>query len=230
MTARVVIADDQPLMRAAMRDCVEAEPDLTVVGEAGDGVTAVQLAEELRPDVVVMDVRMPGMDGLEATRQITGLADGPPVRVLMMTTFDVDEHILEGLRAGASGFLVKDSTPEELVQAIRVIAEGQAQLSPSVTRRLLDLGSGTLPSAPSAARDAALDRLTAREIDVLKLLARGLPTAEIATALTLAPSSVKTYIGHLLNKLGFSDRVQLVVFAYEHDLVRPHSREQHPES
>jgi len=190
----------------------------------------VQLAEELRPDVVVMDVRMPGMDGLEATRQITGLADGPPVRVLMMTTFDVDEHILEGLRAGASGFLVKDSTPEELVQAIRVIAEGQAQLSPSVTRRLLDLSSGSLPSAPSAARDAALDRLTAREIDVLKLLARGLPTAEIATALTLAPSSVKTYIGHLLSKLGYSDRVQLVVFAYEHDLVRPRSRGQHPES
>jgi DNA-binding NarL/FixJ family response regulator len=224
MSVRVVIADDQPLMRAAMRDCVEAEADLTVVGEAGDGATAVELAARLRPDVVVMDVRMPGMSGIAATAQITGLDDGPPVRVLMMTTFDVDEHILEGLRAGASGFLVKDSSPEELVQAIRVIAEGQAQLSPSVTRRLLDLGGGSLPAASSAERDEALARLTAREIDVLKLLARGLPTAEIAAALDLAPSSVKTYIGHLLSKLGFSDRVQLVVFAYEHDLVRPRQR------
>ena len=221
MSARVVIADDQPLMRAAMRDCVDAEDDLTVVGEAGDGASAVELANRLRPDVVVMDVRMPGMNGIEATQQITRLADGPPVRVLMMTTFDVDENILEGLRAGASGFLVKDSTPEELVQAIRVIADGQAQLSPSVTRRLLDLGGGSVPVGPSAEGEAALARLTPREVDVLKLLARGLPTAEIAAALDLAPSSVKTYIGHLLAKLGFSDRVQLVVFAYENELVRP---------
>jgi DNA-binding NarL/FixJ family response regulator len=224
MSARVVIADDQPLMRTAMRDCVEAEPDLTVVGEAGDGETAVQLAERLRPDVVVMDVRMPGVDGIEATRRITALTDGPPVRVLMMTTFDVDEHIIDGLRAGASGFLVKDSTPEELVQAIRVIAEGQAQLSPSVTRRLLDLHGGSLPTAPGADRDAAVARLTPRELDVLKLVARGLPTGEIAAALDLAPSSVKTYVGHLLNKLGLTDRVQLVVFAYEHELVRPRWR------
>jgi DNA-binding NarL/FixJ family response regulator len=225
MSARVVIADDQPLMRAAMRDCVEAEDDLTVVGEAGDGATAVRLAADLRPDVVVMDVRMPGMDGIVATQQITGLPDGPPVRVLMMTTFDVDEHILDGLRAGASGFLVKDSSPEELVAAIRVIAEGQAQLSPSVTRRLLDLGGGSVPTGPSAEGEAALARLSPREVDVLKLLARGLPTTEIAAALDLAPSSVKTYIGHLLNKLGFSDRVQLVAFAYEQELVRPRRRE-----
>ena len=221
MSIRVVIADDQPLMRAALRDCVAAEPGLTVVGEAGDGAAAVELAARLRPDVVVMDVRMPVVDGIEATRRIAGLPGAGPVRVLMMTTFDVDEHIIDGLRAGASGFLVKDSTPEELVHAIRVIAEGQAQLSPSVTRRLLDLHAGSLPPPPGAAHDAALAGLTARELDVLTLLAQGLPTAEIATALDLAPSSVKTYIGHLLAKLGFSDRVQLVVFAYEHELVRP---------
>jgi DNA-binding NarL/FixJ family response regulator len=220
----VLLVADPPLLRVGFRMVLESQDDLTVVGEAGDGETAVRLAEQLRPDVVVMDVRMPGMTGIAATEQITGLADGPAVRVLMMTTFDVDEHILEGLRAGASGFLVKDSTPEELVQAIRVIAEGHAQLSPSVTRRLLDLGGGSLPVASSAERDAALAPLTPREIDVLKLLARGLPTVEIAAALELAPSSVKTYIGHLLSKLGFSDRVQLVVFAYEHDLVRPRQR------
>jgi DNA-binding NarL/FixJ family response regulator len=221
MTNRVVIAEDQPLMRAAMRDCIDIEPDLTVVGEAGDGETAVQLAEHLRPDVVVMDVRMPGMDGIEATRRITALPTGPRVRVLMMTTFDVDEYIIDALRAGASGFIVKDSTPEELVQAIRVIADGQAQLSPSVTRRVLDLHARSLPQVRGESRNAALAGITPRELSVLKLSARGLPIAEIAAALDLAPSSVKTYIGHLLAKLGFSDRVQLVVFAYEHELVRP---------
>ena len=219
-TVRVVIADDQPLMRAAMRDCVDAEPDLTVVGEAGDGATAVRLAEQLRPDVVVMDVRMPGMDGIEATRRITGMTGGPSVRVLVMTTFDVDEHIIRGLRAGASGFLVKDSTPEELVQAVRVVAEGQAQLSPSVTRRLLDLHGRSLPP-PAKGSAEALAGITPSELKVLRLVARGLPTAEIAAALDLAPSSVKTYISHLLAKLGFGDRVQLVVFAYEHELVHP---------
>jgi DNA-binding NarL/FixJ family response regulator len=221
MSTRVVIADDQPLMRSALRDCVAVESDMTVVGEAGDGAGAVALAERLRPDVVVMDVRMPGMNGIEATRRITGLPGGPPVRVLMMTTFNADEHIIDGLRAGASGFLVKDSTPEELVQAIRVIAAGQAQLSPTVTRRLLDLHAASLPPVAGTTHADALAGLTARELDVLTLLARGLPTAEIAAALDLAPSSVKTYIGHLLAKLGFNDRVQLVVFAYEHELVRP---------
>jgi DNA-binding NarL/FixJ family response regulator len=229
MTTRVVIVDDQPLMRAAMRDCLEAEPDLIVVGEAGDGATALRLAERLRPDVVVMDVRMPGMDGLEATRRITGLGNGPPVQVLVMTTFDVDEHIIEGLRAGASGFLVKDSTPQELVQAVRVVADGQAQLSPSVTRRLLDLHGRSLPRPAGASREEALAGITASELKVLKLVARGLPTAEIAAALDLAQSSVKTYIGHLLAKLGFSDRVQLVVFAYEHELVHPGWRDRAPE-
>jgi DNA-binding NarL/FixJ family response regulator len=221
MSVEIVIADDQPLMRAAIRACLEAEPDLTVVGEAGDGGTAVDLAERLRPDLVVMDVRMPGMDGIEATRRITGLADGPLVRVLVMTTFDVDEHIVDGLRAGASGFLVKDASADELVGAVRVIAKGQAQLSPSVTRRLLDLHGTSLPRVGGEARDSVLATLTPRELAVLKLAARGLPNAEIAAALDLAASSVKTYIGHLLAKLELSDRVQLVVFAYEHELVSP---------
>jgi DNA-binding NarL/FixJ family response regulator len=226
MSSRVIIVEDQPLMRAAIRDCLDAEPDLTVVGETGDGETAVRLAEQARPDVVVMDVRMPGMGGIEATRQITALGTEPRPRVLLMTTFDADEYIIDGLRAGASGFLVKDSTPDELVQAVRVIARGQAQLSPSVTRRLLDLHGRSLPRVAGEAEDKALAGITPRELAVLKLSARGLPVAEIAAALDLAPSSVKTYIGHLLAKLGFNDRVQLVVFAYEHELVRPGWRDQ----
>jgi DNA-binding NarL/FixJ family response regulator len=221
MTVEVIVADDQPLMRAALRACLDAEPDLTVVAEAGDGETTVRLAEQLRPDVVVMDVRMPVMGGIEATRRIVGLGGEPPIRVLMMTTFDVDEHIIDGLRAGASGFLVKDATPDELLGAVRVVASGQAQLSPSVTRRLLDLHGASLPRVGGRADDALLAGLTPRELAVLKLAGRGLPNGEIARTLGLAPSSVKTYIGHLLAKLGLTDRVQLVVFAYEHELIRP---------
>jgi DNA-binding NarL/FixJ family response regulator len=161
------------------------------------------------------------MTGIEATRRIVRLPGGSPVRVLMMTTFDVDEHIIDGLRAGASGFLVKDATPDELLGAVRVIAKGQAQLSPSVTRRLLDLHGASLPQVGDRAGDRVLAGLTQRELAVLKLAARGLPNGEIARALGLAPSSVKTYIGHLLAKLGLTDRVQLVVFAYEHELIRP---------
>jgi DNA-binding NarL/FixJ family response regulator len=221
MTATVVVADDQPLMRAALRACLDAEPDISVLAEAGDGLTTVELAESLRPDVAVIDVRMPVMDGIEATRRIVGLSDRSPIRVLLMTTFDIDEHIIDGLRAGASGFLVKDSTPEELVQAVRVIAQGQALLSPSVTRRLLDLHGGSLPRVAGEAHEEALAGITPRELSVLKLAARGLPNAEIAAALGLAPTSVKTYIGRLLGKLGLTDRVQLAVFAYENELIRP---------
>jgi len=221
MSITVLVADDQPLMRAALRTCLETEPDMTVVGEAADGAQAVRMAERLRPDVVVMDVRMPIMDGIAATRLLTSLPEGVPPRILVMTTFDIDEHIIDALRAGASGFLVKDAPAEELVQAVRLLAAGQAMLSPKVTRRLLDLRGRTLPPIPGEVRDEALAPITARELTVLKLAARGLTNSAIARVMDLAPSSVKTHIGHLLAKLGFTDRVQLVVFAYEHELVRP---------
>jgi DNA-binding NarL/FixJ family response regulator len=207
-------------MRSALRTCLDAEPDMMVIGEAGDGAEAVRLAQRFRPDVVVMDVRMPIMNGIEATRRITAL-DGARSRVLVMTTFDLDEHIIDALRAGASGFLVKDSPAEELVRAVRVIGAGEALLAPSITRRLLDLRARTLPPMTSAFLDAALAVITQRELEVLKLVARGLSNLEIAQAMDLAPSSVKTHVGHLLAKLGMPDRVQLVVFAYEHGLVRP---------
>ena len=219
MTITVMVADDQPLMRSAMRTFIAAEPDLTVVGEAADGAAACRLAEKLRPAVVVMDVRMPIMDGVEATRRITSIPSAP--RVLVLTTFDLDEYIIDALRAGASGFLVKDSPPEELIKAVRLIADGEALLAPSVTRRLLDLRARTMPPVPSESRDQALAGVTGRELAVLKLVARGLSNAEVAQALDLAPSSVKTHVGHLLAKLRLTDRVQLVVFAYEHELVRP---------
>jgi DNA-binding NarL/FixJ family response regulator len=220
MTTTVLIADDQPLMRSALRTALDAEADLRVVGEAADGLEAVRLAERLRPSVVVLDIRMPVMDGIEATRRIAALDDGRPVRVLVMTTFDLDEHIIDAVRAGASGFLVKDAPPEELIQAVRLIGAGQALLAPSVTRRLLDLRGRTLPPLQST-RHAALASLTSRELEVLQLVARGLSNTGIAQVLDLALSSVKTHVGHVLTKLGMSDRVQLVVFAYEHELVRP---------
>jgi DNA-binding NarL/FixJ family response regulator len=217
----VLVADDQPLMRAALRTCLEAERDFTVVGEAGNGAEAVRLAGTLRPAVVVLDVRMPVMDGLEATRRITAAhgPDGP--KVLVMTTFDLDEYIIDALRAGASGFLIKDAPPEDLVRAVRILSDGEALLAPSITRRLLDLRARTLPRVAEEDRQAALAGITARELDVLKLVARGLSNLDIARALDVAPSSVKTHVGHLLNKLGATDRVHLVVFAYEHELVRP---------
>ncbi len=221
MTVRVLVVDDQPLMRAALRTCLEAETGITVVGEAGNGAEAVRMADALRPAVVVLDVRMPVMDGLEATRRITALDGAHRPRVLVMTTFDLDEYIIEALRAGASGFLVKDAPPEELVRAVRLIEAGDALLAPSITRRLLDLRARGLPPVHDEARDPALTGITAREMDVLKLVARGLSNLEIAHVLDVAPSSVKTHVGHLLGKLGAVDRVQLVVFAYEHELVRP---------
>jgi DNA-binding NarL/FixJ family response regulator len=221
VTTTVVLAEDQPLMRTALRTCLEAETDLVVVGEAGDGAEAVRMARRLHPDVVVMDLHMPIMNGIAATREIVGLSSGPSVRVLVMTSFDLDDHIIDALRAGASGFIVKDATPDELIHAVRVIAAGQALLSPAVTKRLLDLRAGSMPPVPSVSRDAALAALTPRELAVLRLVARGLSNDEIAVALHVAPSSVKTHVGHVLAKLGISDRVHLVVFAYEHGLVTP---------
>ena len=228
MTIRVLIADDQPLMRSALRTCLDAEPDIAVVGEAVDGMETVRMTQRLHPDVVVMDVRMPIMDGIEATRRVVTQDGARPTRVLVMTTFDLDEHIIDALRAGASGFLVKDAPPEDLIRAVRIIAAGEAVLAPSVTRRLLELRAGTLTPMPSAARDTAVAGLTARERTVLRLVARGLPNVEIARAMDVAPSSVKTHVGHLFAKLGLTDRVQLVVFAYEHELVRPGSPEPEP--
>jgi DNA-binding NarL/FixJ family response regulator len=208
-------------MRSALRTCLDAEPDIRVIGEAVDGADTVRMVERLRPDVVVMDVRMPIMDGIEATRRVVSNGSGSSTRVLVMTTFDLDEHIIDALRAGASGFLIKDAPAEELIRAVRLIAAGEALLAPSVTRRLLDLRASTLTPVSSAARDKALAGITTRELAVLKLVARGLSNTDIATELDLAPSSVKTHVGHLLAKLNFRDRVQLVVFAYENGLVQP---------
>jgi DNA-binding NarL/FixJ family response regulator len=217
----VLIADDQPLMCTAMRMTLDAEPDLTVVGSAGDGATAVRLSQQLAPDVVVMDIRMPIVDGIEATRRLAALDPGKRPGVLMMTTFALDENIVESLRAGARGFLLKDVAPEELVHAVRVIGQGDAFLSPSVTRRLLELRAGSMAPVYTESPTGALASVTAREMAVRRLSARGMSNGGIAVALDLAPSSVKTHVGHLLAKLGMTDRVQLVVFAYEHELVRP---------
>jgi DNA-binding NarL/FixJ family response regulator len=220
MTISVLIADDQPLMRAALRMYLAAEDDIEVVDEAADGEQAVALAERLRPDVVVMDVRMPNLNGVEATRRLTTRDEGEPVKVLVITTFDLDDYVVEALRAGASGFLLKDATAEELVHAVRVVAAGNALLAPAVTKRLLDRYAHRLPS-PSPPNAQPLIGLTNRESQVLELVARGHSNAVIAAELHIAESSVKTHVSHLLNKLGMPDRVQLVVFAYENGLIQP---------
>jgi DNA-binding NarL/FixJ family response regulator len=220
VTIEVLIADDHPLMRAAMRMTLTAEPDLKVVGEAADGLQAVRLAQRLRPHVVVMDIRMPTLDGVAATGYLTAPEQGRPVKVLVMTSFHLDEYVVEALRAGASGFLLKDVTAEELVHAVRVVAADNALLAPSVTRRLLDQYARRLP--PAAPQGLELLRNpTERELAVLKLVARGHSNAEIGRALQLAETTVKTHVGHLLAKLGVTDRVQLVVLAYESGLVQP---------
>jgi DNA-binding NarL/FixJ family response regulator len=221
MTLRVLIADDQPLMRSALRSCLAHEPDIEVVAEAANGRQAVDLAREHHPDVAIIDVRMPVMDGVEATRLIVGGGQPSPPRVVVVTTFDLDEYIVNALRAGASGFLLKDATPEELVHAVRVVASGDALLAPAVTQRLLERFARYLPvSSHSAARAD----LTPRELSVLRLVARGATNAQIASELYLAESSVKTHIGHLLHKLAVPDRVHLVIHAYETGLVQPSSR------
>jgi len=204
---RILIADDQPLMRTGFRMILDAEPDLEVVGEAADGAEAVRLAGGVRADVVLMDIRMPGMDGIEATRRLAGEGVQDPVRVLILTTFDLDEYVLSALRAGASGFLLKDVPPEDLVDAIKVVAAGDALLAPSVTRRLLDRFASRLPD-PAATRPVALDTLTARELEVLGLVARGMSNAEIAEHLVVSETTVKTHVGRLLYKLDLRDRVQ----------------------
>jgi DNA-binding NarL/FixJ family response regulator len=216
VTVRVLVADDQPLMRAALVMCLSAEPDFEVVGEAPDGIEAIELAQSLRPDVVVMDIRMPNMNGVAATRSMTKLS----VKVLIVTTFDIDEYVVEALHAGASGFLLKDVTPQELVHAVRVIAGGEALLAPAVTRRLLDRYASRLP-LPGPPTSELLGRLTGRELNVLELVALGQSNLEIGQTLHIAGSSVKTHVGHLLAKLGLTDRVHLVIFAYEHGVIQP---------
>ena len=216
MTLRVVLADDQALVRAGLRMILDAEADLEVVGEAGDGATAVAVIADTTPDVVLMDVRMPGMDGIEATRRATALPDAP--RVLMLTTFDLDEHVYDAVRAGASGFLLKEAPPEQLVAAIRTVAAGDRLLAPSVTSRLIERFAA-LPSA-SAGTAAAYDDLTPRELEVLRLVAQAKSNAEIATDLFVSETTVKTHVARILMKLGLRDRVQAVVHAYETGLVR----------
>ena len=237
MTLRVVVADDQALVRVGFCGIIAATPGFTVVGEAGNGAEAVEAARRTRPDVILMDVRMPVMDGIEATRRITASTD---VRALILTTFDLDEYVFAALRAGASGFLLKDTLPADLLTAIRVVAGGDALLAPSVTRRLIGEFARTSPGAapppdqpgprPGAGTPAEDDRgqardrlrrvLTEREFEVLAMVARGLSNAEIAEALTISPATAKTHVAHLLTKLDARDRIQLVIIAYQSELAR----------
>ena len=212
---RVLIADDQRLVRSGFRLILGSDPELEVVGEAGDGAEAVELARALRPEVGLMDVRMPELDGIEATRRL--LADPDPPRVLVLTTFDLDEYVYEALRAGASGFLLKDAPEQQLLAAIRVAADGGALFSPGVTRRLIERFAAAAPVEPPP----ELDELTARELEVLRLLARGRSNAEIAKELFVSEHTIKTHVARVLGKLDLRDRTQAVVLAYETGIVRP---------
>ena len=220
MTIRVLVADDQPLMRVAFEWTLRAEDDLEFVGEATNGREAIEQARALRPDVVLMDIRMPELDGVEATRILT--AEDEDIKILVLTTFDVDEYALEALRAGASGFLLKDVRPEDLVRAIRVIADGDTLLAPAVTRRLLDAFADATPPQPEPARRLA--SLTETEVKVLTLLGGGLSNQEIAERLSVADTTVRTHLRHIMEKLALRDRVQAVVFAYDTGLVEPTPR------
>jgi DNA-binding NarL/FixJ family response regulator len=216
MSVRVLIVDDQSLVRAGFRLVLENHDDLEVVGEASNGREAIHSAGRLEPDVVLMDIRMPELDGIAATRAITA---AHPIRVLVRTTYDLDEYVYDALQAGASGFLLKDTPPAQLVDGIRAVATGEALLAPTVTRRLIEEFARVRPAR--RVRPAKLDELTARELDVLKLLARGMSNAEIAAALFLSDTTVKSHVSHLLSKLDLRDRVQAVVLAYESGLVTP---------
>jgi DNA-binding NarL/FixJ family response regulator len=214
---RLLLVDDQALVRAGFRMILEAQPDLEVIGEAGTGREALSLAREQRPDLVLMDIRMPELDGIEATRLL--LAERPDIRVLILTTFDLDEHVYDALRAGASGFLLKDVGRDDLVAAVRVVARGDALLAPSVTRRLLADFARNRPAPTDPVR--ATDVLTARERETLALLARGRSNAEIAADLVVSQETVKTHVGNVLMKLGLRDRIHAVIWAYENGVVSP---------
>ena len=220
MTIRVLVADDQPLMRAAFEMTLRTEEDIDLVGEASDGLEAVEQARRLLPDVILMDVRMPGMDGVEATRILA--AEDRTTKILILTTFDIDEYVIEAIRAGASGFLLKDVRPSELIEAIRIVARGDALLAPSVTRRLLESIASSLPT-PRPAKADLLDVLTPTERKVLTLVGRGASNHEIAAELFVADTTVRTHIRHILEKLALRDRVQAVVLAYDTGLVQPHA-------
>ncbi len=218
MSVRVLIADDQRLIRDGFRMILTADPDIEIVGEAANGAQAVALTSELRPDVVLMDIRMPELDGIEATRRILAHSREPKPRVLILTTFDLDEYVYDALRAGASGFLLKDVPARQLVAAIRTVGEGDALLSPSITRRLIEeFAASRAPVAPAP----GLDELTPRELEVLRLLATGKTNAEIAAELIIGETTIKTHVTRILMKLGVRDRVQAVVLAYETRLVSP---------
>jgi DNA-binding NarL/FixJ family response regulator len=221
MTIRILICDDQGLVRAGFRKLLESEADIEVVGEAEDGRQAVELVRRRSPDLVLMDIRMPRLDGIEATRRIVA-ETGPAVRVLMLTTFGNDQYVYESLRAGASAFLLKDAPPEELLAAVHIVARGDSLLAPAVTRAVVEAFVRSSPARPELA--AQLEGLTPRELEVLELLARGNANGEIASALTVSEATVKTHIGHVLTKLDVRDRVQAVIFAYESGLVAASTR------
>jgi DNA-binding NarL/FixJ family response regulator len=220
MTIRLLIADDQVLVRTGFRLILEAEDDIEVVGEASDGLEAVEAVRMLRPDVVLMDIRMPGVDGIEATRRVLALGAEPPTRVLVLTTFDLNEYVYDALRAGASGFLLKDVPPEQLVAGVHVVARGEALLAPSITKRLIEEFATKAPTAATPEPAPGLDELTVRELEVFMLLARGMSNAEVAASLIVSETTVKTHVARILMKLGLRDRVQAVVFAYEHGVVQ----------
>ncbi|HEY8619137.1 MAG TPA: response regulator transcription factor [Dermatophilaceae bacterium] len=218
---KVVLADDQALLRAGFRALLDADPEIEMVGEASDGATAVQIVTQTRPDVVLMDIRMPGTDGLAATERICATPDLAHVRVIMLTTFELDEYVFEALRVGASGFLVKDTEPAELLASIKAVARGDAALSPSVTRRLIDHVGERVRATIDPERVRALERLTDREREIVTLVGEGLSNDEIAARLVLSPATAKTHVSRAMVKVNARDRAQLVVLAYEGGLIRP---------